>query len=169
MRDLVIDVYMSPSVLYFMCGKLSHLPARSGTQDCTIRSPRTDVLLGPHIKQGQRLHFHCTEILPAKNRSLVHVNPASSNSVWEDEKLQQPELLSYTPVGLQKHVGTQAVSFTALRATTCWQMRELATQESYDKKQRRRAEPSVQNAIYKQEIGQSEYAKTFYQRFRRYE
>ena len=31
MRDLVIDVYMSPSVLYFMCGKLSHLPARSGT------------------------------------------------------------------------------------------------------------------------------------------
>ena len=34
------------------------------------------MLLGPHIKQGQRLHFHCTEILPARNRSLVHVNPS---------------------------------------------------------------------------------------------
>ena len=26
-----IKCEMSPSVLYFMCGKLSHLPARSGT------------------------------------------------------------------------------------------------------------------------------------------
>ena len=104
------------------------------------------MLLGPHIKQGQRLHFHCIEILPARNRSLVHVNPSPHQIRFgEMENCSSRSFCHILLWGSRSTLARKAVFFTALRATTCWQMRELATQESYDKK-RRRAEPSPKTA-----------------------